>query len=405
VIQTGALNQAIDIQPLVWIILNRAWTYQQMGEYGSALRDLDAVIDTVPDYVEAYGARDSLFLMARFYDQALADFDHAYELQPENTQWLASRMGVLIAKQDWAGARRTIERLEQLPDYFRQSQLAQRNLVKFSPEVLAQNLVRYVQPLGGSAGDAQRIAMQQSRSASSHQETFPNTLRVVKAQLAALELVDHGQFEQALDTLDKAIELVETDPNLSKANATFLALVITMRGGIYVTLERYEEALADLDRAVGPDPDFAFARSWRGEAYLLTGRYGKAVIDFDRVVQIAPDNDWVLYKQACAYKAANQEEEASAGLKSCISIARGGYEEDPQDWRNTCNLALYHLLANETEAARHLYQEALDGGVLLHPNTVSEAIQDLDNFLVVFPDHDDAKTLRDSLERGYGPKP
>jgi hypothetical protein len=61
-------------------------------------------------------------------------------------------------------------------------------------------------------------------------------------------------------------------------------------------------------------------------------------------------------------------------------------------------LALYHLLADETKAARYFYQEALAGEVLVHPNIVSDVIHDLDDFLVVFPNNADAKMMRDLFE-------
>ena len=56
-----------------------------------------------------------------------------------------------------------------------------------------------------------------------------------------------------------------------------------MRGNAYLLLGRYDEAVADLTRALELDPASAFALRGRGNAYLLLDRYDEAVADFDRM--------------------------------------------------------------------------------------------------------------------------
>ncbi|MBC7250471.1 MAG: hypothetical protein H5T62_09320, partial [Anaerolineae bacterium] len=72
------------------------------------------------------------------------------------------------------------------------------------------------------------------------------------------------------------------------------------------------------------------------------------------------------------------------------------YAEKPQDWGNTLDLALYHLLAGETERAKHLYEEALTGGA--PPYLIREALRDLDDLLALFPDHPHAQAMRERLQ-------
>jgi tetratricopeptide (TPR) repeat protein len=73
----------------------------------------------------------------------------------------------------------------------------------------------------------------------------------------------NGRYDQALADYDRAIEL--------DAAHTW---AITSRAAIYRKMGRYEEALADFDRAIGLDADHAGAWAWasRGETYQAVSR-------------------------------------------------------------------------------------------------------------------------------------
>jgi tetratricopeptide (TPR) repeat protein len=47
---------------------------------------------------------------------------------------------------------------------------------------------------------------------------------------------------------------------------------IATRGQVYQAMGRYEEAVADLTRAIDLDPELAWAVAERGETYRLMGR-------------------------------------------------------------------------------------------------------------------------------------
>ena len=72
------------------------------------------------------------------------------------------------------------------------------------------------------------------------------------------------------------------------------------------------------------------------------------------------------------------------------------YEKEPQNWRNIFNLALYSLAAGTDEGAERLYREALSGGAA--SGRIREALHDLDDFLALFPDHAQARAMRDLLQ-------
>jgi tetratricopeptide (TPR) repeat protein len=200
-----------------------------------------------------------------------------------------------------------------------------------------------------------------------------------------LALRSLGRYEEALTSLDRAIEL---DPHSAWA--------LTSRGETYRLTRRYEEALADLNHAIELSDDWAFLN--RGATYLLTGRYEEALADLNRAVELYPEGAWRFYSRALAYLVLGQRDDAATDLKTAIQLAQQRYDpaEDRQDWRNTFNLAIYHLAAEETEKAKSLYQDALSSGASTHH--IHEALGDLDDFLTVFPNHTQARAMRDLLQ-------
>jgi tetratricopeptide (TPR) repeat protein len=85
------------------------------------------------------------------------------------------------------------------------------------------------------------------------------------------------RYDEALADLNRAIEL---DPSYAWA--------IGRRGETYQDLERYDEALADLNRAIELDPSYAWAIGHRGETYQDLERYDEALADFNRAIELDP---------------------------------------------------------------------------------------------------------------------
>jgi tetratricopeptide (TPR) repeat protein len=161
-------------------------------------------------------------------------------------------------------------------------------------------------------------------------------------------------------------------------------------------LHRYEEALVDLDRAIGLDDTDAWAIASRGEVYRSLHRYGQALADLDRADQLEPD-DWREYQRALAYLGMNATDQAHAGFLRAIERTGDISRRHLTDWRNFFNLALYNLAAGNVEVAGQLYSATLAN----QPPclSVDEAIEDLGNFLDVCPAHPHAQAMRGLLQR------
>ena len=161
-------------------------------------------------------------------------------------------------------------------------------------------------------------------------------------------------------------------------------------------MNRYDEALQDFDRAIEIDPDSAWPLARRGEYYLIVKQYDEALTDLNRAVELEKDDDWNLYLRALAYKALNQPNKAQTDIANAVKLAKPKYDENPQDWQNTLNLALYYLAADYIPTAKQLYELALSQNAL--PGYIRMAIRDLDDFLTVFPEHSQAQAMRELLD-------
>ena len=171
---------------------------------------------------------------------------------------------------------------------------------------------------------------------------------------------------------------------------------IARRGQTYRLMKRYPEALEDFDRAIELNPKLDSAIAHRGQTYLMLKLYNEALVDFNRAIDLHSDSNWYLYNRALAYQALNQPDKAWADLAVAINVAKQHYEKDAEDWSNTFNLALYYLAAQYIQPAERLYRYALSKGA--SSESVRKTIQDLDDFLTVFPDHVQATSIRQLLQ-------
>ena len=89
-----------------------------------------------------------------------------------------------------------------------------------------------------------------------------------------------GQFEKALELIDKALRLSPLDPSVSywysaKASALF-------------ALKRYDEAIEWARRSTMTDPSYPFANSTLAAALALTGRGAEAHEAVQRLASLPP---------------------------------------------------------------------------------------------------------------------
>jgi tetratricopeptide (TPR) repeat protein len=136
----------------------------------------------------------------------------------------------------------------------------------------------------------------------------------VDRQAAALRLrgILHRQadrYEQAIADFDRALEL-RPDHNASLGD----------RGEAYRLMGRHDQALSDFSGAIELDPEDTWAIASRGQAYQAMGRYEEALADFNRAIELDPELDWPIISRGQAYQAMDRYEEALADFNRAIEL-------------------------------------------------------------------------------------
>ena len=99
-----------------------------------------------------------------------------------------------------------------------------------------------------------------------------------KAYEAANRYFEDGQFEQAMNEYEKALQEAS-------------GLLPAMRGKArsLIQLKRYDEALALFNQAIEQDPDFAPTYANRGILHDRMGHYKKAIQDYEKALELMPE--------------------------------------------------------------------------------------------------------------------
>lgn len=356
-------NRAIELDSKYKsAIVRRGITYQLMERDEEALQDFNRAIELDPESKWAITSRGITYRLMGRYEEALQDFNHAVELEPEYG-WAIAHRGITY---------RLMERDEEALQDFNHA-------IELDPEyqwAVAQRGITY------RLRRRYKEALQDLNRALEIDPEYGWAI----AQRGRIYLL-MGQYEEALQDFNRAIE-IDQDKNI---------WAIANRGMIYRLTRHYKEALQDLNRAIELDPEYKQAICGRGEVYLLTSKYQEALADLNRAVELDPENDWRLYTRGLIYKALKQLELSQLDFSEAIRLAQKDYEKDGQNQRNTFNLALYHLGADYDEQAKHFYRSALRHNASVWE--MREAIQDLKDFLEVFPNHGLARQAYQVLQQ------
>jgi tetratricopeptide (TPR) repeat protein len=153
--------------------------------------------------------------------------------------------------------------------------------------------------------------------------------------------VPHGQFEEAIAEVTRALEL---DP---------LSLVINADVGTVLTsARRYDQAIEQLRKTVEMDPGFYYAHWTLGDALELKGRNEEAIVEYKKAIAL---NDDPLPRALLGhlYAKIGRKDEALEILKQL----REQRESSKQRYISPYNLALIHIGLGQKDEALQLLEE------------------------------------------------
>jgi len=133
-----------------------------------------------------------------------------------------------------------------------------------------------------------------------------------------LTYLELEKFEDALSDLNKAYEL-------DKANKT---AILVCRGRALSGLGKFDRALTDLDSAISEDPRFVLAYISRADTYLSKGEDDKALDDLNRALALDPKQAKAYFLRARYFKNKNNRELALKDFNMAVSLDSSFLDHD-----------------------------------------------------------------------------
>ncbi|MBC8355141.1 MAG: tetratricopeptide repeat protein [Planctomycetes bacterium] len=337
----------------------RAKLFEQQNEFANALADFEKAVELEPNDPHGHYSLASFLNMAqhmkfRDYDRALKHAQDAIRLAPQNVnyQFLLGRMYFRVGDHDRGFAR-----------FKKVLELDPSNIgVYWERSIQYQRRGEYDQALA----DAEKFV-----------------------QLTGGGHLRRGGVYQALKQYDNAL----ADYKIAEQRKPNDLYVYEDRSGVYVSLKQYDNALADLDKAAELAPFRSYIFKRRGLAHYHLGHYPEALADIARAVELNPKDSSNLWRIPQADVAACSDKSFQGGMlkladkavneadTAYVRVARAGLLEalgrheqaladidkvielDP-DNANTCNQAAWFI-------AKHVGRSGLiQGAVVLAQKAV-----------------------------------
>jgi tetratricopeptide (TPR) repeat protein len=294
---------------------------QRVDEPKRALELLDRLVELMPGDASVLEQRSGVHIDAQNYELALADADAVLAINPDSYAALAHKGEAL----------RMCGRSEEAEPVLRLA------LTHDPSNAWARGTLGQVVLANGRADEAldvldQALADDPSmnwarasraealRSLGRYEEAIeeadragPDQRAGMSAKAESLRLL--GRYREALDVLDDAL-----------ARLAPTAFLVGTRGQVLTSLERYDEAVAELRAATSlPGGDAVWIRSSLADALRMVGEYDEALAVADAVIAEQPDDRSTLAGRAETLRMLGRLDESIAAADALLRV-------DPQDW-------------------------------------------------------------------------
>ena len=297
--------------------VDRGNSYREQEKYDEAIADYTTAIEIDPDYAWAYNNRGVAYDNQGKYDLAIADYTTAIELDPDHKEAYYNR-GNAYRKQgkyDLAIADYT-KAIEIDPDYkeaYTNRGNAYYNQGKYDLAIADYTTAIELDPdyawtyyNRGNAYDNQGkydLAIADYTTAieldPDHKEAYNNR---------GVAYDNQGKYDLAIADYTTAIEL---DPD--DAGAYY-------NRGLAYEQGKYDLAIADYTTAIELDPDHKEAYYNRGNAYYNQGKYDLAIADYTTAIELDPDHKEAYYNRGNAYYNQGKYDLAIADYTTAIEL-------------------------------------------------------------------------------------
>jgi tetratricopeptide (TPR) repeat protein len=268
------------------VLMGFTYLALQEGNLAEAKRQLDKVVVSNPDRVEAWVFKGELHRLQKQYPESLAAYQRALDLQPGN---ILARLGLAAVFLDQGEWDRAITELD---------------------------AVRAVLPDLPQANYLRAQALFQKKELAGALEALQQVLQVAPRYLPAFLLLGQvqyaqGQLPQAEDWLTR---FVAAQPQHLGARK--------LLADIELQLKQPAEAIKVLEPALAQAPDDPQVLALLGGACLQTGDYRKGSEYLQKAVELAPQIASLRTQLALSHLALDQPDKAAEDLDAALGLGQ-----------------------------------------------------------------------------------
>ncbi|MEO0185631.1 MAG: tetratricopeptide repeat protein, partial [candidate division WOR-3 bacterium] len=245
---------------------NRGNAYNLLGQYDNAIADFNRAIEINPSLELSYFDRGTVYEHLGFYDKAISDFTNALNIQPDFVMGYVDRGAIYSKIGEYHKAYNDLKRALQLKPNLPEAH--------YNLGVLYFRMKNY------------NLAIESYHQALKLDPYFA----VVYVSLADIYFI-YGDYERAIENYTKSIKI-----------DSLLADAYYNRAVTFAKLEHWDHALADYSKTIQLEPDYAEAYNNRGNIYFRFGEIENALKDYDRAIQLDPEYAQAYYNRALVYQ-------------------------------------------------------------------------------------------------------
>eukprot|EP01116_Phalansterium_solitarium_P022139 TRINITY_DN7199_c0_g1_i1.p1 TRINITY_DN7199_c0_g1~~TRINITY_DN7199_c0_g1_i1.p1 ORF type:complete len:561 (+),score=169.48 TRINITY_DN7199_c0_g1_i1:84-1766(+) len=237
------------------------------------------------------------------FDEAIAHYSKAAELDPENIVYLTNRSAVYFEMGKWD---ETINDCQQAVERgkFSDYKLKAKALSRIASVYMKQeNYAQAVEYLERSLTEDRipqtldLLRKTEKLKAEKDKRDYINPELSLQAKERGNELFKQGKFPEAIQQYTEAIARNPQDHTL-----------FSNRAASYTKLGEYQLALKDCDECLRIKPDFVKALIRKGHAYFFMKDYLKALETYDQGLKLEPENQELVESSQRAIKSLNEAE-------------------------------------------------------------------------------------------------
>ncbi|HEV2339166.1 MAG TPA: tetratricopeptide repeat protein [Patescibacteria group bacterium] len=368
-------------------LVREAKELEDKDQLTEALGKYDEAIKIFPENKLAYFNIGNVSITIDEHEAALEAFEKAIQIDPQYIDALKGKGDMLrqLMRPDEALA--VYEQALQACQYQDSVAWMKKGFVLLDLQRYEEALIALTSSLRVDNPNKRMINYPDVIAAKTRTEGIVHDIRVREASALVLSGLDYESLEQYDDALEQFDRAAQLDPENIEAHLG--------RGNALNELGRYQEAMSSHDKviALNPENDIAFFR--RGEAHHHLQRYSEALQDFDRALDLNPVDIWAMNGKGNVQLQQKQYQEALDQFNLALSL-------NPNNWMSIMYRGdALRLLGKPTEAYEE-YKRALDieprrsrlhsciGYAYLDMKDYHNALQAFENALLIDPNNAEA---------------